>query len=284
MFDKDTQIHHLLNIFTKAHRIIKTKLQKSMNFMDFELGLSANTNPRRIPRQGASTWPSTKYSFGGVPWFPLYYLYIYIYKYIYQYTIKYHFCTSHIYSQKTTNAFWSLPKKKCSDPPRCKPGDLVNQEASAGAENPSLGIQAPKLRIVSWNQNTKHFGGDGNHPNHPQSYTDNMTRGLELMKFHWNPDWLMTQSWSRHDVTIFPIKLGSKLKQPGFWWTPTRTVELTPLELCPPFETQTRVLVTAICLLCILRCADQNVWVAHSLAPYDSREFRYPNRAVNLAP
>lgn len=30
------------------------------------------------------------------------------------------------------------PRKKCSDPPRCKPGDPVNHEASAGAENPSL--------------------------------------------------------------------------------------------------------------------------------------------------
>lgn len=144
----------------------------------------------------------------------------------------------------------------------------------------TLGIQAPKLRIVSWNQNTKDFGGDGI----PQSFSDNMTRGLELMKFHWNPDWLMTGSWSRHDVITIPIKLqGSKITRvlvnnyADGWVDAAWTV--------PPFRnTDQGLLVTAICLLCILRCADQNVWVAHSLAPYDSREFRDPNHAVNLAP
>lgn len=64
-----------------------------------------------------------------------------------------------------------------------------------------------------------------------------------------------------------------------------RTVELTPLELCAPFRnTDQGLLVTAIRLLCILRCADQNVWVAHSLAPYDSREFRYPNHQSRRKP
>ena len=117
------------------------------------------------------------------------------------------FFTSHIYSHKTTKFFLITAPKKCSDPPRCKLGDPVNHEALASAENPSTGIQSPKLRIVSWNQNSKDFGGDGIH----QSFSDNMTRGLDLMKFHWNPDWLMTGSWSRHDVITIPIKLGSKI-------------------------------------------------------------------------
>ena len=41
----------------------------------------------------------------------------------------------------------------------------------------TLGIQSPKLRMVSWNLNTLRFGGDEGHPNHHLTFGDWIPRG-----------------------------------------------------------------------------------------------------------